>query len=55
MQFCQFFLRRAENKSNFPRKILWTDKCAFINNGMFNRHNEYTRAIKKSTTSKRYA
>jgi len=52
-----FFLRIAENDPNFSRKMLWTNECKFTNNGMFNRHNEYTWATKKSTKSpsKRYA
>jgi len=40
------FLRKTENDLNFPQKILWTDKCTFTNNRMFNRHNEHTWATK---------
>jgi len=51
MRFCQFFLRRAENDPNFPRKIFlekWVDEYTFTNNGMFNKHNEHTWATKNS-------
>lgn len=41
IEFCEWFLVRAQENNEFLKNILWSDEANFTNNGVFNRHNHH--------------